>query len=170
MLRGRKKLKRLGCDIDGVFADFEQYFLKYFELPDHHPSDWKDSRFSDNMWKVTDDFWRGCPPIESAKLLTYPVTLYCTARNCPDNIIEEWLSKHGFQQAPIYNVGLSGVKSKVLRGKCDVFVDDAYHNYLDITQSGIPCYLMTRPHNTKHDVGNMRVDDLLHLQNILLTN
>jgi uncharacterized HAD superfamily protein len=170
MSRGRKKLKRLGCDIDGVFADFEQYFLEYFNLPTHHPTDWKDSRFSDNIGKVTVEFWKNCPVIESSKLMTYPITLYCTARNCPDDVIKDWLKKHGFPDAPVYNVGLSGVKSKILEGKCDVFVDDAYHNYLDITKSGIPCYLMTRPHNIKHDVGEMRVNTLLELQNILLSN
>jgi len=153
-------------DIDGVLADFEQYFLKYLNLPNHHPTEWKDERFVNNMHRVAydHDFWLEIPPIFHGSVLSkLPVKVagYCTARNCDDRIISKWLKQHGFPAAELINVGLRGSKGQVLKEqKCDIMVDDAFHNYIDINSHGVLCYLMSRPHNLKEEVGKFRVDSI----------
>ncbi len=48
-------------------------------------------------------------------------------------------------------------KVKVLQGRVDIFVDDAYHNYKELNEAGIECLLMSRSHNTKEEVYTKRI-------------
>ena len=63
----------------------------------------------------------------------------------------------GFPSGDMINVGSQASKVKALSGKCDVFVDDSIYNFTELNAAGINCYLMTRPHNAKYDVGFKRV-------------
>ena len=53
------KKPELWLDLDGVVGEFEQHFLRYFNLPTHHPTEWDDPRFTDNIHHIdyNDDFW-----------------------------------------------------------------------------------------------------------------
>jgi hypothetical protein len=159
-------IKKVWLDLDGVCFDFEPHFLKWFNLPDHHPTDWNDYRFRDNISSCTDDFWAQCPIIEGSNVLPYPIAGYCTARNCSDEIIKATLDKHGFPAAPIINVGVSGSKVEALKSAgCEVFIDDSINNFTALNAAGILCYLMERPHNLKYDVGSRRCKNLKEFVN-----
>jgi hypothetical protein len=161
-----KPIKKVWLDLDGVCFDFEPHFLKWFNLPDHHPTDWNDYRFRDNISSCTDDFWAQCPIIEGSNVLPYPIAGYCTARNCSDEIIKATLDKHGFPAAPIINVGVSGSKVEALKSAgCEVFIDDSINNFTALNAAGILCYLMERPHNLKYDVGSRRCKNLKEFVN-----
>ncbi len=47
-----------------------------------------------------------------------------------------------------------------LKGKCDIMIDDSIKNFVDLNSNGILCYLMTRPHNEKYEVGHLRVNNM----------
>lgn len=158
----QKPFKRVYYDIDGVLADFSPHFMQYFGLEGEPPQDWNDPRFRDNFHKVKDDkqFWLDCPPLVNPKEISYPISGYCTARPIENEIIKEWLDKHNFPSAEIINVGKDGNKVEALKDVCDVMIDDSINNFVKLNSSGILCYLMTRPHNEKYDVGHMRVNSM----------
>jgi uncharacterized HAD superfamily protein len=161
-----KELK-LWLDIDGVIGEFERHFLTYLNLPLHHPKEWDDKRFKNNITKVDYDhnFWITMPYIFNPEEFNYTISGYCTARNCHIHTIREWLVKGGFPDVPIISVGLHGSKIKALKGvDCDIFCDDSIRNYEELNNAGIKTFLMSRPHNLSYDVGNDRVDNIKHLE------
>ncbi len=160
---------RVWLDLDGVIFDFEKHFLKYFNLPKHHPKEWSDPRFVNNIHRVenNDDFWLSLPTLCSREDFEYPITGYCTARSCREEIIRESLLKNGWDDLPIINVGINGSKGEALKGVCDVMVDDYIKNFTDINIHGILCYLMTRPHNLNEFVGKFRVLDMKHFSSVV---
>lgn len=157
----KKPLKKVFCDLDGVLVDFEQHFLKYLNLDTTPPSDWDDARFRDNFEKISNDdnFWLTAPKLIEPIDITYPIEGYVTARPCDNEITQLWLDKNGFPKKKLVNVGMDGKKSDVLKGICDIFIDDSIKNFIDCQSNDIVCYLMTRPHNLKYDVGYFRVND-----------
>lgn len=151
-----------------MLAEFEQHFLEWFNLPAHHATDWKDLRFTKNMWKVENYelFWRTVPRIFDPYGLDLKIAGYCTARACGHHTIYNWLLSNGFPSAPIFNVGYNGSKGKLLKNiGCDVFIDDAIHNFEDCWKHGVTCYLMTRPHNLEYDAKEYRVSNIYEFLN-----
>lgn len=157
----KKPKKRVWLDLDGCCVSLEEPFLEHFGLPPEHPTDWDDFRFRELLPEVADDpeFWANLPRLCEPCDLIYPISGYCTSRTIDDEVTQKWLDDNGFPRKPLINVR-GAKKSEALKGICDVFVDDGFHNFCDLQQNGIPCYLMTRPHNAKYDVGTWRVNSL----------
>lgn len=153
---------RIWLDLDGVCFDFDSHFLKWLNLPKHPAESWDDRRFVDNMSKVAyvDEFWLSIPRLFDPKILSFKIEGYCTARSCSVEVIKESLNINGFPIAPIINVGFDGNKGEALFGKCDIMLDDAIHNFNQINEYGVLCYLMTRHHNLSYDVGKFRVNSM----------
>lgn len=158
----KKPLKRLWLDLDGVICDMESHFLEYLDLPREHTTDWDDPRFPNNFKRIADDkdFWLSMPPLVSPRDISYPITGYCTSRSCPPEVTREWLEKNGFPVATLVSLGFGKSKVEALKDTCDVFIDDSIKNFVELQSNGILCFLKTRPHNEKYDVGNFRVNDL----------
>lgn len=162
----KNPLKQLWLDLDGVIVDFETHFLKYLGLPEYHPTDWNDYRFRDNFNKISNDteFWESCPPLISPEEIDYPIAGYCTARPCSNEVIANWLKINKFPKAELINVGSGGSKVDTLKSKGNiVMVDDSITNFVEMQSNGIVCYLMTRPHNIKYNVGMYRCNTIKDL-------
>lgn len=161
----KRPLKRLYLDIDGVLADFEKYFLDYLGLPKTSPTDWNDYRFRENFKKIENDnaFWMGIPRLFDPSEFDYPITGYVTARPIDNAVTSKWLENAGFPKGDLINVGSNGSKVDILKEKCDVFVDDSIYNFTELQNAGVTCFLMSRPHNKKYNVGIYRVADIKEL-------
>jgi|GEM_PF-4020910 len=164
---------KVGFDIDGVLADFGNHFLNYLRFEDKSPpKEWNDSRFKNNFESIEDDalFWETIPAIPNSHLIRHlflskEIICYCTARPLSmTEITKEWLWRNGFPYAEVINVGLDGKKSTYLKGKVDFFIDDGFHNYEDLNNNNIICYLMSRSHN-ENIVIDKRVNDLTEFKN-----
>lgn len=167
-----KDIPSVWLDIDGVLADFSTAFLKYFNFPNQDEAlDWDDPRFRNNFAIIAndEDFWMSIPPLVTIEDIHFPFQGYCTHRPIPTRVVEAWLEKHGFPKKPVINVGdTSDDDTLIKRSKvealkeagCELFIDDGFHNFVELNNAGIPCYLMTRSHNKRFDVGNMRIDNI----------
>lgn len=166
----KKPFKRLFLDLDGVCCEFEKHFLQYLGLPEYDPIDWSDYRFIENLEKIRNDdtFWLSCPPLINPAEIAYPVSGYCTARGCSLDIIHQWLAKNNFPKAKVINVDFGGNKVQALKdNNCDIMIDDSINNFVDLSSNGVLCYLYSRPHNAKYQVGHLRIDSIKDLLNKL---
>lgn len=159
----KSPVKNVWLDLDGVVVDFETHFLKYLRLPEDHPTDWNDYRFRENFDRIANDqhFWDTCPALIKPEEIDYPIAGYCTARPCSNVVIDNWLKRNGFPKAELINVGANGKKSDLLKDKENIiFIDDSIKNFIDLSSNGIVCYLMSRPHNIKYNVGIYRCNNI----------
>ena len=155
---------KIGLDIDEVLADFIGGMMKKFPSMDSRPTYWNDPHIAQYFSDVVEDdeFWL----VLDAKVDSIPFEPHCyiTSRPCPTNITKAWLDSKGFPVAPIYTVGVDKSKVEVAKESgVEIFVDDAYHNFVELNRAGICTYLFTAGHNERYDVGHKRIDNLNQL-------
>lgn len=151
----------VGLDIDDVLADTITYWCE------HHKCDvpvwWHDPNFSKEKFdaKMDDkDFWLNIPPKIKPSDLNFEPVLYCTSRSIPCEWTKEWLIKNGFPDVELISVGYGNSKVDALKGKCDIFIDDRFDNFVELNRNGICCFLMTAEHNKRYEVGARRINDI----------
>jgi hypothetical protein len=151
----------VGLDIDDVLADTINYWCE------HHKCDipvwWHDHNFRKERFDALHndkDFWLNIPPKIKPSDLNFEPVLYCTSRSIPHEWTHEWLIKNGFPDVELISVGYGESKVESLKGKCDIFIDDRFDNFVELEKNGICCYLMTAEHNKRYNVGYRRIDDI----------
>jgi len=149
---------RIGLDIDGVIANFARSFKKVYPI---HPSHWQITDEIDREIKKLDkDFWVNLDPLMDGNDLRFIPACYITKKDgCKVEWIEKWLKINGFPLAPITIVEGSKVDACV-DNDIDIYVDDNYHNYMDLNANGISCFLFDSKHNQKYEVGGDRIMSL----------
>ena len=154
--------KRIGLDVDEVICGFVKGFTEYFGLS--VPANWY---FSYNMGdrfeelSSNEDFWLSLPVKTKPQDIPFEPACYITSRPVLTSITQKWLEMNGFSTRPVYTVGLG--KTKVEAAKeagLDWFIDDAYHNFLELNKAGICTFLLSAPHNERYDVGYKRIDEV----------
>ena len=152
---------KIGLDIDEVLADFIGGMMERYPDMKERPIYWNDPHIAQNFPDVIDDesFWLGLKPkVES---LPFEPHCYITSRPCSTELTAKWLAMNGFPTAPIHTVGVGNSKVSVAKeAGVEIFVDDAYHNFVELNKAGIFTYLFTAGHNEKYDVGHKRIDNL----------
>ncbi len=159
-------VKKIGLDIDDVLADFLGGFCEYYKL-EKIPSHWyfyKDGVKYSELEELPKEFWMSLKPRIDPKSLKFSPVAYITHRVCPVEWTIEWLEKHEFPYAPVYNVDPSVSKVETAKNLgIDTFVDDKYQTFLEMNKNGIFCWLFDTNQNKKHNVGFKRIYDLDHL-------
>lgn len=58
-----------------------------------------------------------------------------------------------------------GNKADIIKGKCDVLIDDSVSNVIKAIESGIPALIIDRPHNQTDDplfrIYSLDIDEIL---------
>lgn len=154
--------KKVGFDIDDCLADFIGTWTKHHgqEIPESWNFD-RNIAKKFELLKDDKDFWLSLPVKTKPSEITFEPHCYITSRSIPNEWTEEWLDKNGFPQVPVYSVGHEQSKVEVAKqAGIDIFVDDRFDNFVELTNAGIFCYLFDAPHNQRYDVGFRRIKSL----------
>lgn len=157
------KLK-IGLDIDDTIGSWYSEYLKIFRTPKTN------DEITKNIYKNlrhNKDFWLSLPILET---INFEPALYCTKRIINKAWTRKWLTNNGFPNKPIYQIYTQkGNKANIIKGHCDVLIDDSAFNCYQALQVGFPAILITRPHNMHSDypyrVSRLDIDEILAVYN-----
>lgn len=162
---------RIGLDIDDTLGDFYGHYKSFFNA-EKNPRVMEDKNITKNVCKLrtNKDFWLSLPKIDS---INFEPELYCTKRINPKAWSREWLVNNGFPNKPIYQmVYQGGNKAVMIKGRCDVLIDDSVSSVLKCIDSGMPALLIDRPHNRwfgpQYRIFSLDIDEIIDAYNILL--
>ena len=148
-----QKLK-IALDIDDTIADFMGLYKRVFGKPK------KDTEITKNVYLLRNNsvFWENLPVLDR---IDFDPHIYCTKRINPKSYTKKWLSKNDFPSKPIYQMyHQQGNKADMIKGRCDLLIDDSYFNVKKCIESGLPALLISRPHNmhvkTKHRINTLK--------------
>lgn len=131
---------RIGLDIDDVLCKWEETYCKYFNINFLQEHDDELINYNvKNVLSKNKDFWINIPL--KHRIDFYP-ELYCTKRCIPLSWTKEFLKKNNFPIRPIIQIDYQDNKSRYLKDKVDLFIDDSVSNFQDITNENIKCFLM----------------------------
>lgn len=134
---------RIALDIDDTILKWFEAYQKRFpgerNLVQHI--------ITRNVRKLQYDreFWENLELLERPNFEPY---IYSTKRIIPKSYTRNSLLKHGLPVKPIYQTyNQNGNKADIIKGRCDVLIDDSYSNVAKAIKSGLPALLIDRPHN-----------------------
>ncbi len=171
---------RVGLDVDGVLADFNQGLFTRAEtlgLRHHFPATseevyrW-DYGVSKEVFskcfegiKYCPKFWAELSPMPDLVLpLPFEVCGYVTNRFVDSWLTEAWLESHGLPDAPVYTVDNPLDKLHALRElDVDCFVDDRAETVAHLNDEGVLTYVLDRPWNRSLDSRYPRIYSLQEL-------
>lgn len=162
------KIPKIGLDMDGVIANWTGAWNKLYPEVEVLPSSWYldrkvGKRFQEMREAGTlDDFYlNSVEPLINPEDLPFEPHCYITSRPVSKEISEAWLDKYHFPAKPVYSIDVRQSKVQVAKDAgVEIFVDDAFENFVELNNGGIFTYLYSAPWNQKHDVGHMRINSL----------
>lgn len=143
----------IALDIDDTIAGFLNSYFKKFRQPK------TDCEITRNVYKLrfNKEFWENLPVIDR---MDFEPHIYCTKRINSKTYTKNWLKRNNFPIKPIYQMYYQhGNKADIIKGRCDLLIDDSYSNVRKCIESGLPALLITRPHN-KHIDTFYRINSL----------
>lgn len=152
---------RIALDLDDTIFDFIGAYREMF------PGDKNlvEPKIAKNVLslKKNKKFWEDLPLLE---MPNFEPHIYATKRINSKTYTRNCLSKHGLPVKPIYQIySQMGNKATIIKGRCDVLVDDSAFNCYQALQVGFPAILITRPHNIHSDypyrVNRLDLDEIL---------
>ena len=159
---------RIACDIDQVLADFESAYNKYYNTDMSKENDY---HITKNVYKLrhNKEFWTNLEVIDRPNFIPY---IYATKRINLKSYTREWLLKNGFPDRPIYQtIYQYGNKADIIKGRCDVLIDDSVSNVYKCINSGVPALLLDRPHNRhagpEFRIYNLDIDEITECYEII---
>lgn len=137
---------RIFTDIDDTINDWFNYYKKYFKT-DKHPYRLQDHIITKNVFSLrnNEEFWLNVPVSD---YFDFEIDGYCTKRVNDKKFTRKWLEKNFFPDKPIYQQYYQkGSKSKLIKGKCDIFIDDSISNFIECNNNGVFTLLKDTEHN-----------------------
>ena len=141
-----KKL-RIALDLDDTIFDFYGEYKKMFpgkrNLVDHTITK------NVNKLRYNKEFWSNLPLLERPNFEPH---IYATKRINSKKYTRTCLEKYNLPIKPIYQIlTQTGNKADIIKGRCDVLIDDSIFNVEQALKSGLPALLIDRPHNQNGD-------------------
>jgi len=131
---------RIALDIDDTLSNFSEEYAIFCNDPTL-------KNITKNVYYLRNhkDFW------ENLKVIHYPdfvPHVYCTRRINSKRFTKNWLLKNNLPDRPVYQI-YSQTKNKadVLRGRCDLLIDDDFNNVLQCINSNFPALLIHSQRN-----------------------
>lgn len=158
---------RIACDLDDCIFDFlGAYVNKFGEAA------LADQIITKNVYNLRNDkeFWENLPLLERPNFEPY---LYCTKRINSKVFTKNALKKFDLPNKPVYQVySQRKNKASVIKGRCDVLIDDSVRNVCDCLQAGLPALLIDRPHNQwfgpAFRIYHLDIDEITEAYNLLM--
>ena len=137
---------RVGFDLDDTIFGFSEGYLKRFKkFPKY---DWAITRNVTNILIHERDFWVNLPVIRRPD---FEPKLYCSSRVNKKAWSKKALEINGLPNSPLYQVpGYHIPKSKYIKGRVDVFIEDSIHQWKNLNLAGIPCLLIDNERNQEY--------------------
>lgn len=133
---------KIGTDIDQCICDF---YGPYFERFGKPKNDYEITRNVNRILKHDKEFWLNLPVLN---VPDFQPELFCTKRVNPKSVTKKYLAKLGFGNVACYQMFYQhGDKSRMIKGRCDLFVDDSVSNFVKLNLGGVPCLLMDSDYN-----------------------
>lgn len=159
---------RIALDLDDTIFDFLGAYQEVFPGERNMIS----SNITKNVFKLKKDkrFWENLPLLE---MPNFEPCIYATKRINSKVYTRNCLSRHGLPIKPIYQMVYQyGNKVNIIKGHCDVLIDDSAFNCYQALQVGFPAILITRPHNINSDypyrIDKLDLDEILTVYNQIL--
>lgn len=110
-------------------------------------------------------FWENLPLLE---MPNFEPCIYATKRINSKTYTRNCLSRYGLPIKPIYQIYYQqGNKANIIKGHCDVLVDDSVFNCYQALKVGFPAILITRPHNVHSDypyrVNKLDIEEIMEV-------
>jgi FMN phosphatase YigB (HAD superfamily) len=134
---------RIALDLDDTILDWWGAYKKRFPNSDFT----NQSTITRNVRKLKydRDFWENLELLETPNFEPH---IYATKRIIQKSYTRNSLIKNGLPIKPIYQMYYqNGNKADLIKGRCDVLIDDSYSNVAKAIKSGLPALLIDRPHN-----------------------
>ena len=136
----------VGFDLDDTIFGFSEGYLKRFK---HFPKyDWAITRNVTNILIHERDFWINLPVIRRPN---FEPKLYCSSRVNKKAWTKKALEINNLPNSPLYQVpGYHIPKSRYIKGRIDVFIEDSPHQWINLNLAGIPCLLIDGKNNQEY--------------------
>lgn len=141
-------MKRLqvGFDLDDTIFGFSEGYLRRFKkFPKY---DWAITRNVQNILSKERDFWVNLPVIRRPD---FEPKLYCSSRVNKKAWTKKAIQINDLPNSPLYQVpGYHIPKSRYIKGRVDVFIEDSPHQWKALNLTGIPCLLIDGKNNKEY--------------------
>ena len=137
---------RVGFDLDDTIFGFSEGYLKRFKrFPKY---DWAITRNVTNILIHEREFWVNLPVIRRPN---FEPKLYCSSRVNRKAWTKKALEINDLPNSPLYQVpGYHIPKSRYIKGRVDVFIEDSPHQWKALNMAGIPCLLIDGKNNQEY--------------------
>ena len=137
---------RVGFDLDDTIFGFSEGYLKRFKrFPKY---DWAITRNVTNILIYEREFWVNLPVIRRPN---FEPKLYCSSRVNRKAWTKKALEINDLPNSPLYQVpGYHIPKSRYIKGRVDVFIEDSPHQWKALNMAGIPCLLIDGKNNQEY--------------------
>lgn len=159
---------RIALDLDDTIFDFLGAYQEAFP----GEKNLKEPKITKNVLSLKKDkkFWEELPLLEMPNFEPY---IYATKRINSKTYTRNCLRRHGLPVKPIYQIYTqTGNKATIIKGRCDVLIDDSAFNCYQALQVGFPAILITRPHNVNSDypyrINQLDLDEILEVYKQIL--
>lgn len=134
----------VGLDLDDTVFGFSKGYLKRFKKWPNY--DWAITRNVTNILIKEKEFWTGLEVIR--RPVGFEPKLYCSSRVNPKSWTKKAIEINDLPNSPLYQIpGYHIPKSRYIKGRISVFIDDSPHQFKALNESGIPCLLIDSPAN-----------------------
>jgi FMN phosphatase YigB (HAD superfamily) len=154
---------RIALDLDDTIFDFLGAYQEAFPGERNMIT----SNIDKNVLSLRKNkkFWENLPLLE---MPNFEPCIYATKRINSKTYTRNCLSRYGLPIKPIYQIYYQqGNKANIIKGHCDVLVDDSVFNCYQALKVGFPAILITRPHNVHSDypyrVNKLDIEEIMEV-------